>query len=391
MRNVANKKIFIVSLCMDDWGGSEDLWARAIPYWQREGFSFVLYKESINAEHPEIKKLVELGVALVELKNKGLKRWARRAVKLFRIAGSSFSKKKYQWDDNHLQFRKKIRTDTPRFVIIAQAINFDGLAYARQCMELKIPYCVIVQKAVSFYWPPSGERDFMKKVLLRAKACYFVSQQNRDLTEEQFGIRLPNAKIVSNPIKIKREIIPYPPTENGLRLACVARLFIIDKGQDMLLRILAMPKWKARNLHVSFIGSGTDEEGIKDMARLLEVEKVSFPGFAENVSAVWAAHHALILPSRSEGMALSVLEAMAAGRTAIVTNAGGHKEIVQHGQTGFIAEPNEKNLDDVMEEAWQRRNEWQTIGKNAHTFIKSNITFSPEKDFSLSVMKIINE
>lgn len=392
MNLLNNKKIAIISLCMDDWGGSEELWAKSIPYLQKEGYSFVVYKDSINRHHPQIKQLTGNGVVFTELlpKKSLTEKILYKTKRAYERIGSKINLTDFHWNELPQLFKKQLLNTKPCFVIIAQGINFDGLVYAHECMKLNIPYSTIAQKAVPFFWPQSSDRKYMSETLLNAAKCYFVSHQNKQLTEEQFGIALPNAEVVSNPIKTSRKIIPYPDIANGFKLACLARLFIIDKGQDILLRVLSMPKWRERPIHVSFIGTGHDEEAVKSLAKLLGVENVKFKGHIEDSNTIWKDFHALILPSRSEGMALSVLEAMAAGRAVIVTNAGGHKEIVKHGETGFIAEANEKDLDAVMEEAWQKRYEWAVIGVNANKFIEDHIPNSPEKEFSLSLLKTIN-
>lgn len=389
----SNKKIAIISLCIDDWGGSEELWAKSIPYLQKEGYSFTVYKDKINYQHPEIKNLINTGVAFTELlpKKSLTEKIIYKAKRTYERIGNKINLVDFHWNELPHLFKKQLLATNPGFVIIAQGINFDGLVYAHECLKLKIPYSIISQKAVTFFWPQSSDRKYMSETLLNATKCYFVSHQNKQLTEEQFGIELPNAEVVSNPIKTSREIIPYPDTSNGFKLACVGRLFIIDKGQDILLRVLSIPKWRERPIEVSFIGSGHDEEGIKSLAKLLHLRNVEFKGHIKDIGNMWKDYHALILPSRSEGMALSVLEAMAAGRTVIVTNAGGHKEIIKHGENGFIAEANEKDLDAVMEEAWLKRNEWARIGKNANEYIKNHLPNSPEKEFSLSLLKTINE
>ena len=52
---------------------------------------------------------------------------------------------------------------------------------------------------------------------------------------------------------------------------------------------------------------------------------------------IWAEHHALVLPSRFEGMPLVVVEAMLCGRPCIVTDVGGNAELIRDGINGFLA------------------------------------------------------
>src|SRR5690606_26036107 len=125
------------------------------------------------------------------------------------------------------------------------------------------------------------------------------SAHNLKLTEEQFGVRLNNSRIVINPIKIKREVIPYPPTKQGFRLACIGRYFLIDKGQDILIKILSQEKWRERSIHVSFYGDGVDLINIQELIDLLEVANITIEKKNESIEDLWKSYHALIVPSRS--------------------------------------------------------------------------------------------
>src|SRR5690606_35597954 len=121
----------------------------------------------------------------------------------------------YYLKNQHYQtkkFSKNIYKDKPNLVIISQGINFDGLNYAYECLKLKIPYLIVSHKAVEFYWPPVQEKEYMKEVFLNAKLCCFVSYHNLRLTEEQFGLRFNNSKVIFNPVKLKRQAIKYPST-----------------------------------------------------------------------------------------------------------------------------------------------------------------------------------
>jgi glycosyltransferase involved in cell wall biosynthesis len=386
MKNTDQKKIALVTFCMDDWGGSEELWARCIPM-LKENTTLTVYKAKFNRSHPEIIKLIDQDIKLVELDP------VLSILQKFRRKANYYLQKinLRQFRDNHslYKFHQEIENSRPHLVIIAQGINFDGLIYAHQCYLLNIPYVIIAQKAVDFYWPYHTDRAYMKKTLLNSRKCYFVSHHNKRLTEEQFGLRLPNSEVVFNPIKTKTHLMPFPETDKGFRLACVARLFIIDKGQDILLRILNKEKWRDRPVSVSFIGTGLDEEGLKDMAELLAIKNVEFIGFHQNIEDIWSQHHALILPSRSEGLPLSMIEAMSLGRTVIVSTAGGNPEIIDHKINGFIGEATEDDFEKVMDEAWEMRDKWHEIGKKAYSHIQNHFPTSPETEFANSINKLL--
>jgi len=381
------KTIAIVSTCEDNWGGSEELWAKSIPYFLEANCLVTVCKTTINLHHPEYVKLANKGVNLVELKQPFKKTYtARLRDKLKRIARRTLGRDEFPKPVP--PFTKEILTNQPDLVIISQAINFDGLVYAVLCLQHQIPYIIIAQKAVDFYWPHKSDRPQMADALKNAVHCFFVSQHNLILTEEQFGLRFTNASIVQNPNKIK-SVESYPADDNGLRLACVGRLFLIDKGQDILLRIMARQKWRERNITVSFIGSGIDADGLKDMAALFGLKNVEFIGHANDMAAVYRHYHAIVQPSRSEGLPLAIVEAMAAGRLVIASKAGGNPEIIEDGTTGYIGHANEDDFDAAMERAWNNRHNWQSIGLAAASQVSKTISPCPEADFSKKILKFI--
>lgn len=378
------KHIAILTTVLDSWGGSEELWALSIPYLQKKGYSITVLKRNVNKSHKKIAGLIKKGVVLKDL-NGNYGKQLSRVVKAYCKIKDPLLEIHYNLFDRFLKKQK------PSFVIIAQGINFDGIRYAKLCLKYKIEFAIVSQKAVEHYWPAKHERALVNQVFTNAKKCYFVSNHNKNLSEEQFGFRFNNAQIIYNPCKVKKVPLPFPPTEDGFKLALIGRLFILDKGHDILFRILAKEKWKKRNLSVSLIGNGPDEDGLRSLADLLEINNINFLGFQSDIEQVWLEHHALVLPSRGEGMPLVVIEAMAAGRTVIATRAGGTVELIEDGVTGFIGDAAEVSFDETLERAWNERFNWNTMGIKASEQIMKKITIDPEIDFANSILSLINE
>jgi glycosyltransferase involved in cell wall biosynthesis len=63
---------------------------------------------------------------------------------------------------------------------------------------------------------------------------------------------------------------------------------------------------------------------------------VTFAGYGELQADVYPAMDVAILTSSTEGLSISLLEAMAWGLPVVATAVGGNSEIVQHGYTGYL-------------------------------------------------------
>ena len=92
---------------------------------------------------------------------------------------------------------------------------------------------------------------------------------------------------------------------------------------------------------LTFVGDGHDEAGMKkELAGLVDEGAVRFLGrqAPEQVLTEVARHDALVLTSEFEGLPLSLLEAMAHGCVAVVTDIeSGVSEILKHGQNAMLS------------------------------------------------------
>jgi glycosyltransferase involved in cell wall biosynthesis len=387
MSNAA-KHIAIITCCSDDWGGSEELWAKSVPLLLQQDYQVTVYKKDFNFAHPCVAELLNKGIHLVSFKPRppGVTKKFINKIRRYFVRNPN----PINYNNEHVEaLGSLLQKNKPDLVLINQAINFDGMGYAYQCLMLGIRYAMISHKAVDFFWPYHTERPYMIEAWKKAIACFFVSAHNQRITEEQFGFRLTQASLIWNPVKFNRNITPFPETKSIYKLACIGRFFVLDKGQDMLIKILSQEPWRSRPVEVTFIGGGPDEAALKDLAQLLDVKNIHFLNYQSDVAALWETHHALVLPSRSEGMPLVTIEAMAIGRPVIVTTAGGHPEIIRHGINGYIGGATEKDFASTMEDAWNNRSHWDRIGKQAHDFITQHIPQNPETLFSNAVSKLI--
>jgi glycosyltransferase involved in cell wall biosynthesis len=289
--------------------------------------------------------------------------------------------------DNRLEYITKF---APDLLVINQGFNFNGVDLMTFAIQSKINYTTISHAVNEGMWPDLSLRKKMIQGFSNSQKNYFVSQDNLEVTEAQLGAKLQNSEVIWNPFNVPFAInLEYPHQEN-YHLACVGRYDFYAKGQDVLLRVLALDKWKSRNLIVSFYGEGNDVENLKDLIQLYEIKNAVVHSHTDT-TAIWKNNHALVLTSRFEGLPIVLVEAMLCRRFAIITNVSGNKELIQDNQTGFIAAaPRPEYVDEAMERAWQVRENWKSIGEKAREELIKNIPVNPALVFANKVSAILN-
>jgi len=101
------------------------------------------------------------------------------------------------------------------------------------------------------------------------------------------------------------------------------------KGQKVLLQAFAKVIRKYPNSWLVIAGKGSLEAELRRLAMELNINKrVVFLGFRMDIPEILRAYDAFILPSFSEGLPLSLLEAMATGIPVISSRVGGVPEIL---------------------------------------------------------------
>lgn len=369
----SKRRIAFISSNSLGWGGSEELWSAAAAELAADGHEVAAMKPGLGTDKRAL-RLKALGCRMTDLR--------RLPLVPDRLVGLLV---RFSWLVEYavraLRLRIALRSFRPELVILSQGGNVEGLFYAKRIHRLKIPYVLIVQKVAEMYWPADHELEELRRVYAGAEACLFVSEHNLRLHEEQLGMKLPNGEVVRNPFLVPWDRPqPWPSEEDGLRLACVGRLYPREKGQDILLRVLARDRWRERPVRLTFFGGGAHREGLKATADHLGLASVEFAGHTADVAEIWRDHHALALPSHCEGLPLALVEAMLSGRVAIVTDVAGHREVVTDGVTGFLAAaPADDLVDAALEQAWQRRSEWKAIGEAAARQARDRVPPDPAR------------
>jgi glycosyltransferase involved in cell wall biosynthesis len=109
------------------------------------------------------------------------------------------------------------------------------------------------------------------------------------------------------------------------------------KGHRFLLEAARRLKTQGRQIKYYLAGEGSLRKSLEDMAGRMDLtEEVRFLGFVADIPAFLTGVDIFVLPSVFEGLGVSVLEAMAAGKAVIASRVGGLVELVMDGVTGLL-------------------------------------------------------
>lgn len=371
-------RIGIISLRdAEFWGGNEELWYHTALEAARSGHQVVVSLCDFKNNEERLKQLTNAGVQFNLRKRANLP--ANRVARKIKFIWVQYKRKMtnpYRW----------MVQQKPDVLLLGQAGTFDfyNNGYVQQVIkELGKPAVLNSQYLAEHVILPKAQIKNVQRLSPLITRFTFVSQRNLQNFERMTCQRLgEEAVVVQNPVKTKAyQFVQWSP-EATLQLALVGRLICKDKGQDIVLQLLAAPLWRNRNWQLNIYGRGEDEFYLQELVKLYQLEsKVHFHGFENDVLNIWKKNHVLLMPSFSEGTPLTLLEALSCGRPSVVTDVGGNSNFVKEGETGFIAEaPSLYSFGNALERLWNRKDDLEQMGQKALELARQRISLSPEKD-----------
>jgi glycosyltransferase involved in cell wall biosynthesis len=199
-------------------------------------------------------------------------------------------------------------------------------------------------------------RLYVNRALRYASCIHALGQHEADCIR-RFGLDNPIA-VVPNALDLSRHGAPETgrdwASEFGGRklIVFLGRLHPV-KGLDVLIE-----SWRRLAEQFSdwrLVLAGPDEDGylakLESQVREANLaDRISFPGgvYRADKDSLLAAADMFVLPSRTEGMSVALLEAMAAGLPLVITKSCNFPEAESCG-AGFIAEPHADSLGEALE------------------------------------------
>jgi glycogen(starch) synthase len=151
----------------------------------------------------------------------------------------------------------------------------------------------------------------------------------------------PRSSVIRNGADVTAE--PDREPSKGTRLLCLGRL-VPAKGFDVALAALPTLAERFPGLRLTIAGDGVARGELERQAAALGIESaVDFLGWVEpeRVPELIRAATIVVLPSRREGLPQVAVQAASMARPLVASRVGGLPEVVEHGETGMLVEPDD--------------------------------------------------
>ncbi|MDO8519383.1 MAG: glycosyltransferase family 4 protein [Deltaproteobacteria bacterium] len=367
-------------------GGGMATQAIAQALMKKGGYHITVITGGVGQETVETVETVECGITVIRLpcaKSRKHRASSTFSYMLRYILGATFyvfkNRRRLSFDVIHTHFA--IPTGPAGLVIsrilkIPNILTLHGGEIFKQPLELSGPHFFI--------------RRLVRFIVNRSHHVTCNSLDTLQGAQKWIGITRP-MKVIT--LGFAPPLLPIPPKPahegEAVRLIMVSRL-VPRKNLSAL--ITALKTLDKSLWHLTLVGDGPEEEGLKGLAKRLGIgDRIAFRGYLseEEKYRELSQSDLFVLPSLHEGLGLVYFEAMYCGLPIITTNNGGQTDflepetnalLVPPGDVQALAEAIQRALNDP---AWRKR-----CGENNRQKIRSlfidNIIDDYDRQLSLS-------
>lgn len=286
--------------------------------------------------------------------------------------------------------------DTPDIVHFHSTYVPFHIALARCCRKLGWPYIISprggmrkVAQSIKKTKKSIANILFFRSYIKHATAIHALCHREAEEIQSQFPVK--RTIIVCNGVDerlfdMNKHLAPadFDSFSNGtdLMLGFVGRIDVYVKGFDILLNALAELKSRPDRFSCKLFVVGPfhtkkDERsfysavkslGLKDDVRLFG------PKYGDEKWRFFLACDIFVHTSRTEGIPMSVMEAMALAKPCLVTPQTNMAEVVREGG-GWVCEPNPQSIADTIESICERKDSLKVLGQQSRELMRERFTW----------------
>lgn len=193
-----------------------------------------------------------------------------------------------------------------------------------------------------------------------------LGAEENKMTTVYTGIDFGGGNIQKKSKKSKRNTV----------ITCVSRLRP-RKGHEYLFKALALIKDKLKNVEVRIVGDGEMRKTLEKQVSELKLKNVTFLGSRDDIPKLLRDSDIFVLPTTSDTLPISLIEAMFTNQAILTTDCGGIPEIIKDNYSGFIVEPaNPKQLAEKLSLLLEKHSLRTELAGNAQAFAQQHLTVS---------------
>jgi glycosyltransferase involved in cell wall biosynthesis len=179
----------------------------------------------------------------------------------------------------------------------------------------------------------------MRALLKRSRSAVLVQNSDDRAEIERLGVEADRIALIPGS-GVDTEVLKPSPEPTGIITIAFAGRLVEDKGIRTL--VVAHDLLTSGGHDIRLLIAGLPDAANPTSIPLAEIKawserrNLTHLGFVDDIAAFWASAHIAVLPSRREGLPLTLLEAAACGRPLIATDVPGCREIAQAGVNALL-------------------------------------------------------
>ncbi|MDK2789540.1 MAG: hypothetical protein PWP15_47 [Methanothermococcus sp.] len=204
------------------------------------------------------------------------------------------------------------------------------------------------------------------------------SNEDYNYVIKNYGVR----NIIVNPNYINTDLFKPMNIKKEKDIIFVGRL---SKQKNIFNLIKA---FKSLNYDLDIYGDGELKEKIEELIKDLKLDdKVKLKGTVPNseLPSILNQYKIYVLPSFYEGMPKTLLEAMACGLPCLGTDVEGTREVIIHGENGWLTNTDLESINKGIVKLMEAKNLRKKLGENARKTIEEKYSLKKVVDMEIEV------
>ena len=300
-------------------------------------------------------------------------------------------------------FTYKLISEKPNLALIFTSDGFSAIEKGLMCSIASFLNCnvIIFPRAGNLISQTKNSKlmkFLIKNLFISARIFLCQGDKWKDFAIDELGFQSSDVKIINNWTATK-ELLALGANRNFDHNKSINLLFVgwleEFKGVHELLEVARDLLEEGYVFNLTFAGDGNSSKKAKIFIKDNNLSNnIHLCGWVNEtqLKELLSKNDIFILPSWAEGLPNSMIEAMSAGLSIIVSDVGVISDFIKNGETGLLIEPrNMQSLRNAIIDLLEDKDLRKKIAINGHTLAKN--TFSSEIGIErlLSVLEEIND